>query len=102
MFLPHIFNQYDFLPFGEIPLLQYGDLTLYETAAICRFIDRRFEGPALTPKSLNSLVKIDQWVSAALCYIDPTAECRCALLSIYLVAPSAGAYCLFLPYYRHP
>ena len=33
-------------PFGKIPIMTHGDLTLYETAAICRYIDEAFDGPA--------------------------------------------------------
>lgn len=38
-------------PFGRIPVLTHGDLTLYETAAICRYVDEAFTGPPLQPAS---------------------------------------------------
>lgn len=34
-------------PFGRIPVLQHGSLMLYETAAICRYVDEAFDGPPL-------------------------------------------------------
>ena len=36
-------------PFGRIPSLLYGGFCLYETAAICRYIDEGFDGPGLQP-----------------------------------------------------
>ncbi|MBX3567268.1 MAG: glutathione S-transferase family protein [Rhizobiaceae bacterium] len=36
-------------PFGRIPALLHGDLCLYETGAITRYIDEAFDGPALQP-----------------------------------------------------
>lgn len=38
-------------PFGKIPAFEHGDLRLYETAAICRYVDEAFEGPALQPST---------------------------------------------------
>ena len=34
-------------PFGRIPALQHGPVCLYETAAIARYVDEAFPGPAL-------------------------------------------------------
>ena len=36
-------------PFGRIPVLSHGDLSIYETAAICRYVDEAFPGPPLQP-----------------------------------------------------
>jgi len=36
-------------PFGRVPVLDHGDLRLYETQAILRYIDRVLPDPALTP-----------------------------------------------------
>lgn len=36
-------------PFGRIPGFVHGDFRLYETAAICRYIDEGFAGPKLQP-----------------------------------------------------
>lgn len=36
-------------PFGMVPVLRQGEFTLYETGAICRWIDEGFDGPALQP-----------------------------------------------------
>jgi glutathione S-transferase len=36
-------------PFGKIPAFTHDGLRLYETAAICRYVDEAFDGPALQP-----------------------------------------------------
>ena len=58
-------------PFRKVPILQHGDVTLFETSAICRYIDRAFEGPALSPIDAAELGQMEQWISAANGYFDP-------------------------------
>ncbi len=36
-------------PFGKMPGMAHGDLTLFETAGIVSYIDGAFDGPALIP-----------------------------------------------------
>ena len=36
-------------PFGKIAAMRHGDLSLYETKAICSYIDLAFGGPPLIP-----------------------------------------------------
>lgn len=36
-------------PFGKIPVLEHDGFALYETAAILRYVDEAFDGPALQP-----------------------------------------------------
>lgn len=38
-------------PFGKIPALQHDALSLYETSAICRYLDEAFAGVSLQPVS---------------------------------------------------
>jgi glutathione S-transferase len=47
-------------PFGRVPTLVHGDFVLYETAAITRYIDRAFAGPALQPGESRALARMDQ------------------------------------------
>jgi glutathione S-transferase len=51
-------------PFRKIPVLQHGDLTLYETTAILRYLDRAFPGPRLWPEDSRGAALCDQWTSA--------------------------------------
>ncbi len=56
-------------PFGKMPIMRHGDLVLFETAAICRYIDEAFDGPPLQPDGLIDRVRMDQWISAANDYL---------------------------------
>lgn len=63
---PHIERH----PFGRIPAIEDGDFTLYETSAICRYLDGKFDGPSLVPAALRDRARMEQWISAINCYID--------------------------------
>ena len=60
-------------PFGKIPAMRHGDVQLFETAAICVYIDAAFDGPALSPTDPVERARLVQWVSAINDYIVPTA-----------------------------
>ena len=47
-------------PFGRVPVLEHGDLTLYETQAILRYLDRVLPAPALTPRAPQGAALMDQ------------------------------------------
>lgn len=51
-------------PFQKIPAITHGDLTLYESTAILRYLDRTFPGPRLWPQDTRHAAMCDQWVSA--------------------------------------
>jgi glutathione S-transferase len=51
-------------PFQKIPAITHGDLTLYESTAILRYLDRTFPGPKLWPQDSRQAALCDQWVSA--------------------------------------
>src|SRR5258708_19443585 len=44
-------------PFGRVPALVHEGFALYETAAITRYIDRVFPGPALQPAEPKALAR---------------------------------------------
>jgi glutathione S-transferase len=54
-------------PFGRVPLFEHGDLTLYETQAILRYIDYEFPEPPFEPKDhrlaarMNQIIGINDW-----------------------------------------
>ena len=58
-------------PFAKVPAMRHGDFVLYETEAICRYIDRAFPGPALQPADVKALARMDQWLSAVRDYVYP-------------------------------
>jgi len=59
--LPASFLQLN--PFGRVPVLTHGDFHIYETAAIERYIDAAFDGPALSPVNPKALGQMTQVVS---------------------------------------
>src|SRR5262249_60438135 len=55
-------------PFGRVPALVHDGFALYETAAITRYIDRAFPGPALQPADPKALARMDQIIGAVDAY----------------------------------
>jgi glutathione S-transferase len=49
-------------PFGRIPVLQHGGFVLYETAAITRYVDEAFAGPALQPAEASQRARMQQLI----------------------------------------
>lgn len=58
-------------PFGKIPVLRHGAVTLCESRAICLYIDRVFAGPALMPADPVAAARAEQWLSIVNTHIDP-------------------------------
>ncbi len=50
-------------PFGRIPAFRHDDLTIYETTAICRYVDDAFDGPSLTPADATPRARMNQIIS---------------------------------------
>ena len=48
--LPHTPEVDAIHPFGKIPVMRHGDVTLCESRAIISYVDRSFEGPSLMPR----------------------------------------------------
>jgi glutathione S-transferase len=57
-------------PFGKIPVMRHGDVTLCESRAICHYIDFAFEGPPLVPREVVEAARVEQWVSMINTHID--------------------------------
>lgn len=57
-------------PWGKMPAFRDGDLQLFETSAILRYVDEAFPGPSLLPGNIRDRARCEQWVSAinAYCY----------------------------------
>ena len=58
-------------PFGKIPAMRYGDLSLCESRAICFYIDHAFAGPPLAPRDPVAGAQVEQWISLVNTTIDP-------------------------------
>jgi glutathione S-transferase len=51
-------------PFGKIPAITHNGVTLYESIAILRYLERVFPGPKLWPDDATAAALCDQWASA--------------------------------------
>lgn len=49
-------------PFNRIPAFEHGDVKLFETAAITRYVDEAFAGPALQPDAVRRRAIMNQMV----------------------------------------
>lgn len=58
-------------PFGKIPVMRHGDMTLCESRAICFYIDHAFAGPPLAPRDPVGGAQAEQWISLVNTTIDP-------------------------------
>ncbi|HEY3949750.1 glutathione S-transferase family protein [Phenylobacterium sp.] len=59
-------------PFGRMPAIEHGDFKLYETQAIIRYVDRAFDGPALSPSDPRALARMDQVLNIVDWYVMPS------------------------------
>lgn len=50
-------------PFKRIPAFQHGELRLFETSAITRYVDEAFDGPALQPVDTAGRATMNQIIS---------------------------------------
>jgi len=50
-------------PFGKMPAMRHGDVTLCESKAIATYIDRVFDGPKVIPEDAMHAAQVEQWVS---------------------------------------
>src|SRR5262245_6206158 len=58
-------------PFGKLPALVDGDLTLIESAAICTYLGDKYAEKALIPKTgTRARALHDQWVSFAITELE--------------------------------
>ncbi len=56
-------------PFANMPVLQHGEVELYETQAIIRYLDATFAGNPLVPSEPRALGTMEQWISVHSCYL---------------------------------
>ena len=70
-------------PFGRIPVLRHGDFVLYETTAVCRYVDEVFDGPALQPADIQGRAVMEQWISAVNDYFYGVMIRDCVLQYVF-------------------
>ncbi|MBS4046128.1 MAG: glutathione S-transferase family protein [Alphaproteobacteria bacterium] len=58
-------------PFGKIPAFEHDGFALFETAAILRYVDEAFAGPALQPTDAKARARMNQAISVCDSYLYP-------------------------------
>ena len=56
-------------PWGSVPAMTHGDARMYETLAICNYIDHAFDGPPLQPVDPLANARCWQWTSVFIQYL---------------------------------
>ena len=59
--------------FGRIPIFEQGDFRLYETQAICRYVNEVFPNPPLTPGNPQARARMNQVIGIIEWYFFPKA-----------------------------
>lgn len=57
-------------PFGQVPVLLHDGNKVFETLAICRYLDRAFPDSSLEPEDAAARTLVDQWASALITTVD--------------------------------
>lgn len=60
-------------PFGVVPSLDDDGFALYESRAICRYLDEALPGAKLTPSTAKERGLMEQWISVEQSYFTPPA-----------------------------
>ena len=76
-------------PFGQVPVLQDGDLTLFETGAILLHLGERH--PALLPRDPDARAQVTMWTFAALNSVEPYLGNLANLVAFSMNEPWAAA-----------
>ncbi len=69
--MPHTPEVVAIHPFGKIPAMRHGEVTLCESRAIAFYIDHAFAGPPLAPRDPIEGARTEQWISLVNTTIDP-------------------------------
>lgn len=60
-------------PFGQVPTLDEDGFVLYESRAICRYLDETLPGAKLTPATAKDRAVMEQWISVEQSNFSPAA-----------------------------
>ncbi len=77
-------------PYRKMPVLEHDGFRVFEAAAIMRYVDEAFPGPALQPADVRARATMMQWVSAFNDYVAPTAV-RGVLIPRFVLGPRGVA-----------
>lgn len=74
-------------PFGVVPSFDDDGYALYESRAICRYLDETLPGTTLTPATAKERGLMEQWISVEHSYFTPAAM---KIIYQKLLAPMFG------------
>ncbi|MEM8550857.1 MAG: glutathione S-transferase family protein [Pseudomonadota bacterium] len=57
-------------PLGMIPVLEHGDVQLWESRAIALYVDRAFDGPPLSAPDAADAALEEAWASTFICALE--------------------------------
>jgi glutathione S-transferase len=81
---PHSADILAIHPFGRIPALRDGEIEIFETSAMLRYLDESFgAAPLLMPGTIPGRARCEQWVSAVNAYFYDTMARRYVLQYIF-------------------
>lgn len=80
---PHTPEVMQIHPFGRIPAFRDGEVRLFETSAILRYVEEAFPGPTLLAKNISGRAIGEQWVSAINSYFYDLAIRRYVLQYVF-------------------
>lgn len=80
---PHTPEILEVHPWGRVPVLRDGDVRLFETSAILRYVEEAFPGPTLLPQNIRDRAIAEQWVSAVNSYVYDVAIRRYVLQYVF-------------------
>jgi len=75
-------------PFGKVPVLTHKEYVIYETAAICRYLDVAFEGLQLQPTNAHKQGRMAQIIAIVDSYLSD--DVRMGYVSELLINPMLG------------
>lgn len=70
-------------PYEKFPILEHNGFRVFETAAMCNYINSVFDGPNLVPTDAKARATMDQWISCIDCYMYPHGVSNYALQYIF-------------------
>jgi len=76
-------------PLGRIPVMRHGAFVLFESKAICAYIDRLFDGPPLIPPDAMAAALAEQWISFIISTTDTACVRHYLLPYFFPAAPGA-------------
>lgn len=78
-------------PFARMPSLEDGDVILFETSAICRYVTEKYGGGRLVPADFREAVRMEQWISAVNAYVISDSVSRFVAQFVFRDAPDLDA-----------